>query len=123
MFFLGLGNYLIRFKKFDENRLTRNYQTTQAKALEKQQLEIPAFEQHTIINAGYVTDMFETKVISAALTLRNGNSNDWEILLGGVEHGFTALPVQQQIDDELFIRPRKELIERGASSEPMQSKL
>lgn len=123
MFFLKIGNYLIRFKKLDENRMTTNYPTTQAKALEKQQLEIPEFENHVIVNAGYITDMLGTKVVSAALTLRNGNANEWEIMLGGAEHGFTVLPVQQQIDDEIFVRPRKELIDKEASSEQRQSKL
>ena len=122
LFFLQIGNYLIRFKKLDENRLTKNYPTAQAVALEKQQLEIPDFEGHTILSAGYITDSFETKIVSAALTCRRGNVNDWEIMLGGAEHGFAVLPVQQQIDDELLIRPKKELIGKEKLSEPLQSK-
>ena len=118
-FFLKIERYLIRFKKLDENRLTKNYPTQQAVALEKQQLELPGFKGHVILSAGYVTDHFETKIISAALTLRNGDSNEWEIMLGGTEHGFTQLPVQQQIDDEIFVRPRRNLIEKEVSSGPL----
>jgi len=122
LFFLKIDNYLIRFKKLDGNRLTKNYPTEQALALENQQLEIPECKGHIILSAGYITDSFETKIVSAALTCRNGASNEWEIMLGGVEHGITVLPVQQQLDDELLIRPKKELMGKEKSSEPLQSK-
>lgn len=121
LFFLKIDKFLIRFKKLDANRLTKNYPTVQALALEKQQLEIPDFEGHTILSAGYITNQLDTKIVNAALTCRRGNANDWEIMLGGAEHGFTVLPVQQQFDDELLIRPKKELIGKEKSSEPLQS--
>ncbi|MDR3580095.1 MAG: hypothetical protein P4L44_09050 [Oryzomonas sp.] len=116
-FFLKIERYLIRFKKLDINRLTSNFPTQQAHALEKQQLEIPGFKGHTILNAGYTADRFETKILAAAITKRNGKFNEWEILLGGTEHGFTELPVQQNFDEILPIRPRKDLLPEETKDE------
>lgn len=122
LFFLEIDSYLIRFKKLDDNRLPRNYQTPQAVALERQQLEIPGTNGRVFLTAGYMTDSFETKIVSAFLTCQRGKSNDWEIMLGGEEHGFITLPTQQSLDEFITIRPRKELIEKEVFDESLQSK-
>jgi hypothetical protein len=64
----------------------------------------------------------ETKIVAAFLTCQRDNSNDWEIILGGAEHGFIVIPTQASLDDETQLRPRKDLIEKEVSREPLQSK-
>lgn len=121
-FFLRIGRLHIRFKKFDANRLPRNYPTRQAMSLEDQTLELPDINNQVFLNAGYVPNKFESKILGAYVTYQVGKSNEWEIALGGIENGFVVLPTQQSFDEGLIIRPRKELIEKEVFSEPLQSK-
>ena len=120
-FFLRIDKFHIRFKKFDINRLPRNYPTKQAVALEKQLLELPDVDGQIYLNAGYIPNEFETKILGVFVTCQIGKSNAWEIALGGVENGFVILPTQQTFDEDLVIRPRKELIKKEVSSEQPQS--
>ena len=119
-FFLRIDRFHIRFKKLDYNRLPRNYPTKQATALEKQLLELPDVNDQIYLNAGYITNEFETKVLGAYVTCQIGKVNQWEIALGGVENGFTALPTQQAFDETRIIRPKKELIgNKEVNGEPL----
>lgn len=120
-FFLRIDKFHIRFKKFDLNRLPRNYPTKQAVALEKQLMELPDVDGQIYLNAGYIPNEFETKILGVYVTCQVGKSNAWEIALGGVENGFVVLPTQQNFDEDVIIRPRKELIEKEVSSEQLQS--
>ena len=122
LFFLGIGKYLIRFKKLDTNRLPSNYPTPQAVAIEKQQLEIPETDGRVFLNAGYMVDAIGTRIISAFLTCQIGKTNIWEMMLGGPEQGFVVLPVQQSFGDEIVIRPKKELVDKETEYESPQNK-
>lgn len=116
-FFLRIQKFLIRFKKLDVNRLPQNYRTKQAVALEAQELDLPGIEGAIYLNAGYNTDATGTKILSAFLTCQRNRSNDWELPLGGAEHGLAVIPIQQSFDDETMIRPRKDLVRKEQASE------
>ena len=119
-FFLGVQNLLIRFKKLNLNRLPQNYPTKQAVALEAQELELPGMGNTVYLNAGYRTDVTATKITSVFLTCQRNKANDWELPLGGMEHGLAVLPIQQSFDDVPLIRPRKELVRKEESGESAQ---
>lgn len=116
-FFLKIGKLLIRFKKLNLNRLPQNYPTKQAVALEAQELELPGIEGAVYLNAGYSTDATGTKILSAFLACQRNRANDWELPLGGPEHGLAVLPIQQTFDDEPMIRPRKDLVRKEETGE------
>lgn len=119
-FFLKAGHLLIRFKKLNLNRLPQNYPTKQAVALEAQELELPGMSNTVYLNAGYSTDMTATRITSVFLTCQRNKSNDWELSLGGTEHGLIVLPVQQSFDDVQIIRPKKELVRKEVNGESAQ---
>lgn len=116
-FFLRVENFLIRFKKLNLNRLPQNYPTKQAVALEAQELELPGMGNTIYLNAGYSADETGTRIISMFLTCQRNKSNEWELALGGAEHGLVVLPVQQSFDDVQIIRPKKELVRKEATGE------
>lgn len=121
--FLKVGNYLIRFKKLDINRLPMNYSTQQAVALECQELTLPGMEDHILLNAGYRTDTLGIKIAAVFLTCQRGKINEWEIMLeGGSELGYIPVPTQQTFDDDNLIRVKQGLIRKEETGEPLQSK-
>jgi hypothetical protein len=121
-FFLKVEQLLIRFKKLNPNRLPQNYPTKRAVALESQELELPGIDGAVFLNAGYRTDISGTKITSAFLTCQRRKVNDWELPLGGADHGIAVLPMQQSFDEEPLIRPKRDLVRKEETGESLQSK-
>lgn len=75
---------LLRFKKLDRNKRSRNIQTQQ-QILFTYQLQLPGFgDQSTKVIAGYQLDEAQTKIQHVLLTCPEGASIAWWAEIGGL---------------------------------------
>lgn len=78
--------YAIRFKKLDENGISRNQPTKQVQDF-REQMQLPGINAIYNLEAGYVLDDLETGISRICITCPNGGRNYWEYELqaGGAD--------------------------------------
>lgn len=74
---------VLRFKKFNSNKMPSNIQTKQTVNYMNQGLDLPNFPDHTSLIVGYELDGLNTKVKEITVTCPNGDSNLWSFNLDG----------------------------------------
>lgn len=70
---------VLRFKKFDNNKMASNIPTQQATDYKNQ--DLPNFPQHTTLFVGYELDKLKTKIEEITVACPNGESNLWNFNL------------------------------------------
>lgn len=72
------GKYAIRFKKLDDDSLSRNQPTTQVTEF-RSQIELEGIDAAHHLEVGYVTDSLGTSVRDVRITCPSGRGNAWSV--------------------------------------------
>jgi hypothetical protein len=88
----GESRAVLRFKKLDEKRRARNYQTTQ-QILFSLQLQLPGWPADASrLIAGYQLDMSETEIVEMLITLPVGRKVEWYFSIEESESRIIEMP-------------------------------
>ncbi len=82
---------LIRFKKFDDRRMPRNYPTQHAQEFNLQ-MRLPEVPSATRVFCGYRLNPLETEILDVSITCTNGKRPAWYIDLERSEAAVVRLP-------------------------------
>lgn len=90
------GKYAIRFKKLDEDGLSRNQPTAQVMEF-RSQIELDGIEALHHLEVGYVLNSFGTEIVDILITCPAGRGNAWAMSIKDHQ----ALTVVANIFDQL----------------------
>jgi hypothetical protein len=96
---------LVRFKKFDDLRRPRNYQTAHAR-LYNQQMSLPEIPTATRVYCGYRLNRFQTDIRDVSISCMSGKRVEWNIEIEPAEPTVIRLPEPDAGSDSGVRRPR-----------------
>lgn len=99
------GQLLIRFKKFDQMRRPRNYQTAHAR-LYNQQMSLPEIPTATRVYCGYRLNRFQTDIRDVSISCMSGTRVEWNIEIEPAEQSVIRLPQPDAGSNDEARRPR-----------------
>lgn len=99
------GKYAIRFKKFDEEGISRNQPTAQV-AKFRSQIALPGIDAAHHLEVGYITDDLGLNVADIRVTCPSGRGNSWSTSIMGKESVTVVADLFAQTDEGI-IEPAK----------------
>jgi hypothetical protein len=96
---------LVRFKKFDDSRRPRNYQTAHAR-LYNQQVSLPEIPTATRVYCGYRLNRFQTDIRDVSISCMSGKRVEWNIEIEPAEQSVIRLPQPDSGSNGEARRPR-----------------
>ncbi len=96
---------LVRFKKFDDARRPRNYQTAHAR-MYNQQMSLPEIPTATRVYCGYRLNRFQTDIRDVSISCMSGRRVEWNIEIEPAEQSVIRLPQTASGSDGEARRPR-----------------
>ncbi len=105
-----MGKYALRFKKLDDEGLSRNHPTLQVTEF-RSQIELEGVDAAHHLEIGYVTDDLGTCVEDVRLTCPSGRGNAWSVSVIGATAKSIVVDIFDGVEpaeiEEAKIAPRK----------------
>jgi len=99
------GQLVVRFKKFDDSRRPRNYQTAHARQY-NQQMSLPEIPPATRVYCGYRLNRFRTDIRDVSISCMSGTRVEWNIEIEPAEQWVIGLPEPDSGNNGEGPRPR-----------------